>query len=179
MKTRSQVVAQGQAHDCEVTQLSNGAARVRLPADIAESDDLYLRLPGPNDIKCELLWRNGQEMALRLLDDPGSEDQTPAIEQDEQRRYSRTAVMWVGTISSINGTSSCDVIDVSAFGAGLSIPEGVECGKWVILATKRLEETPGRVAWIDGDRMGIEFLEDPDVVARRLAQAIPPPAKKS
>jgi hypothetical protein len=87
-------------------------------------------------------------------------DEPPAQVGAEKRRHKRRSGMWSGRLElGQNQRVGCVVLDLSDGGAKLMLKEPVARGKIVTLISERVGSRGGRIAWADGKRVGIEFLE--------------------
>ena len=107
------------------------------------------------------------------LDDAPAEA-APAGPEALQRRYGLMAVLWSATLAHADGVEDCVIVSVSANGAMVQLDRPPQCGAQAILKSAHFGELPGEVCWLEGNRAGIEFHEDPSMVAAVLGAILPP-----
>jgi hypothetical protein len=79
---------------------------------------------------------------------------------DERRHYKRRSAMWAAQLETSRGERvGCVVLDVSAAGAKVQLDHPVAKDDIVVLITERVGTHWCRVAWLEGVRVGLEFLE--------------------
>jgi hypothetical protein len=87
-------------------------------------------------------------------------DDAPSQDGAEKRRHKRRSGMWAAHLElGQDRRVGCVVLDLSDGGAKLMLKQPVAQGKIVTLISDRLGARGGRIAWVDGNRVGIEFLE--------------------
>jgi len=94
---------------------------------------------------------------MRPLNDPAGAN---APEPADRRHHTRRSAMWAAQLETIRGDRvSCVVLDVSSAGAKIQIDHPVAKDDIVQLITGRIGAHWCRVAWIEGARVGVDFLE--------------------
>jgi len=86
----------------------------------------------------------------------------------DQRRFRRRATLFSGTIIDAKRAVDVVVLDVSVNGAKLRVPEAFTCNRYVVLRIERLGQFAARVVWKRDNRLGLQFTEPPEKVAKRL-----------
>ena len=81
--------------------------------------------------------------------------------REDRRRHPRSMVAWSGVLRDDRGAVKFDVLDVSAGGARLRTSRTLRMNTKVMLDIDRVGGFLGEVVWLDPDRAGIRFLEDP------------------
>ena len=96
------------------------------------------------------------------------EDRMPLWLQEtaalDQRRHVRTRVLWMATLDTKEGPLACIVLDVSRAGAKLQFATPifpVLLRQPVELHIEPLGMLNAEVVWQLGDRMGVQFSDDP------------------
>ncbi len=84
----------------------------------------------------------------------------------DRQRHPRHSTMCPGELISGDRTVECTVLNISVGGAKLRLAESIETNSRVRLRINRVGEFTGRVAWRNGDTMGIEFQDDLTELAR-------------
>jgi len=78
----------------------------------------------------------------------------------DRRRHKRRSGMWKAHVELGRGQRvDCVVLDLSDGGARLVLRQPIVAGKVVTLVAERAGTRGARVAWADGNRVGIEFIE--------------------
>lgn len=90
----------------------------------------------------------------------------------EKRNFKRTATLFAGLIIDDDRTIQVVVLDLSVNGAKVRVPEFVECGPVVRLNIDRLGEFGARVVWQRENRIGLQFDDSPEQIARRLPESL-------
>jgi hypothetical protein len=94
----------------------------------------------------------------------------------ERRRFPRTGVVWSGTFEVDGRAFECLALNLSANGAYIhmfEMPEHGGDGLSGSLVLPRLGALEADVVWRRHNAMGLQFREDPAVVARLLKEALP------
>jgi hypothetical protein len=111
-----------------------------------------------------------KEEADVALHEPKS--RTPdATDDSEQRAYTRSTVIYSGRLAFGANDYSCAVMNISAGGAQLRMAQPVQAWTIVTLHIDRFGSFHARVVWQRGDRVGLQFLEDPILVTKRIVAA--------
>lgn len=83
-----------------------------------------------------------------------------------QRRHPRSAVLWAAQLETRDGRRlDCAVLDLSAGGAKLMVQHSLAAGDPVTLSSRRFGARRARVAWVEADRLGLQFLDVIEPVA--------------
>lgn len=90
--------------------------------------------------------------------------QTPTTSGIDQRRYARKAVVWPGSVSTEEGMLACSVLNLSAGGARLRMPDALPRDATVNLRITGVGRFPARVVWCRDHHVGIEFRMPPESV---------------
>jgi hypothetical protein len=93
----------------------------------------------------------------------------------EQRTYKRKPVLWSARLHRDGRVLECAVLHISAGGARIRIHQRFDIDSTVVLMIDRLGTFPGEIRWQRGTYAGIRFLEDAQVVEKRLSAALPDP----
>ncbi len=96
-------------------------------------------------------------------------------ELKEQHEQPRTAVFCSGKLAAGGHTWDCEVLDISVGGAKLRIRTPLDPGAELLLAVEPHGTLSGRVAWQNGQDLGMEFVCDPDQTARFVGDIIENP----
>jgi hypothetical protein len=98
---------------------------------------------------------------MRQPDDPAVADAPSSSSERRQRR--RRSAMWSAQLETTRGERvSCVVLDVSAAGAKIQLDHPVAKDDIVLLVSQRVGSHWCRVAWLEGPRVGLDFLEHHD-----------------
>jgi hypothetical protein len=99
--------------------------------------------------------------AMRQPNDPAGADAPPS--STERRQLRRRSAMWSAQLETTRGERvSCVVLDVSAAGAKIQLDHRVAKDDIVLLVSPRIGSHWCRVAWFEGVRVGLDFLEHHD-----------------
>jgi PilZ domain len=92
---------------------------------------------------------------MRPLNDPAG-----ASAPSDRRNQTRRSAMWSGQLETVSGQRvSCVVLDVSAAGAKIQLDHPIAKDDIVQLISGRIGAHWCRVAWLEGGRVGLDFLE--------------------
>ena len=91
---------------------------------------------------------------------------------EERQRYTRRSTLVAAHIRISDELLEVDILDLSEGGAKLSVPVVLDLGQRVVLLVEGVGEFPARVVWQSGQSHGIEFRDDPDVIAEEIPQII-------
>jgi PilZ domain len=94
----------------------------------------------------------------------------------EQRAHRRKPVLWSARLHRDGRVLECAALHISAGGARIRIRERFRIDSTVVLVIDRLGAFPGEIRWQRGNCAGIRFLEDAQVVEKRLSAALRDPA---
>ncbi len=92
----------------------------------------------------------------------------PISREKDQRRFRRRATLFSGRVIDTDRSVEVVVLDVSVNGAKLRVPEAFTCNRYIDLEIGRLGKFPARVVWEREGRLGLQFTEPPEKVAKRL-----------
>ncbi len=95
------------------------------------------------------------------------------IDWKERRVYARSHVVWNGRLRSGADEQDCVILDFSATGAMLRLPDLDPQRAYVTVATDHFRELRGRVIWQRENVVGVRFADRPQQVARALSEASP------
>ncbi len=93
-----------------------------------------------------------------------------------QRRHPRSAVLWAAELETRDGRRiDCAVLDLSAGGAKLMIDHSLATGDQVTLSSRRFGARRARVAWVEPNRLGLQFLDliEPESLSSKIAGVSP------
>ncbi len=85
-----------------------------------------------------------------------------------QRRFRRRTTIFSGRVVDTDRSVEVVVLDVSVNGAKLRVPVAFTCNRHVSLEIKRLGKFAARVVWQRDGRLGLQFTEPPEKVAKQL-----------
>jgi hypothetical protein len=94
----------------------------------------------------------------------------------DQRVYRRKPVLWSARLHRDGRVLECAALHISAGGARIRIRQRFEIDSTVVLVIDRVGAFPGEIRWQRGNYAGIRFLEDAQIVEKRLRAALPDPA---
>jgi len=92
----------------------------------------------------------------------------PISREKDQRRFRRRATLFSGRVIDTDRSVEVVVLDVSVNGAKLRVPEAFTCNRHISLEIERLGRFAARVVWQRDGRLGLQFTEPPEKVAKRL-----------
>lgn len=84
----------------------------------------------------------------------------------DRQRHPRHSTLCPGELISGDRTVECVVLNISVGGAKIRLAEPVETNSRVRVRIERVGEFAGRVAWRNGDTLGVEFQDDLAELAR-------------
>lgn len=97
---------------------------------------------------------------------------------EEKQRHRRASIICSGRVELPDASLDCDILDISVGGAKIAIGKTLEPAAELVLQIGDLVALPGRVAWNREGQAGIEFSEDPGVIAVALPEILEGPAKE-
>lgn|GEM_PF-613538 len=92
----------------------------------------------------------------------------PISREKDQRRFRRRATLFSGRVIDTDRSVEVVVLDVSVNGAKLRVPEAFTCNRHIGLEIERLGQFAARVVWQRDGRLGLQFTDPPEKVAKRL-----------
>ena len=103
----------------------------------------------------------------------GDQDTPPPNEAPEptgadRRAHARTTVLWTGTMAIGDNEVQCTIHDISSGGALLDTNSAFKTNDRILLKVDGLGEVPGRVAWRDGNLVGVAFLVGASYITRMI-----------
>ena len=164
---------------CEILNLSDGGAKVRLSDPIDCESPAMLTIEPHGTLVGTIAWQNGHFVGL-VFDRDDAEQQ--AILQEvianpesskERRDFPRTSVLWSGRIHAAGRVAECRVLNISAVGAKVRLLESLQHGTQVSLMIDRFGEFPSDVVWQEGEYLGIDFRDEPEDIVRIVEPALP------
>jgi hypothetical protein len=96
-------------------------------------------------------------------------------ELHERQKHPRTAVFCSGKLAAGGHAWDCDILDISVGGAKLRFRTPLDPGAELRLTIEPHGTLPGRVAWQNGQYLGMEFVCDPDQAVRFVGDIIENP----
>lgn len=99
-------------------------------------------------------------------------DSAPA--SDNRRRFDRGAVVWSGRLHAGDQDVECVILNVSPGGARVRVDNPVERAIPIALETDHIGGYLGEIVWQDDHDIGISFFAPPELVARRIGEALAP-----
>src|SRR5262245_5466976 len=94
---------------------------------------------------------------------------TAEIDPKDRREHTRKTTIYSGRLSAGVNEAACEVLNISSGGAQLRVPDAKRFEGIVTLRIDRFGGFHVRVVWAGGDRLGVQFLEDPRRIAERIA----------
>ncbi|MEM7224642.1 MAG: PilZ domain-containing protein [Pseudomonadota bacterium] len=164
---------------CEILNLSDGGAKVRLSDPIECSETAVLTIEPHGALICSTAWQNGHFVGLAI--DTQDEKQQAVLQEiianpessSDRRDYPRTSVLWSGRIHAAGRVAECRVLNISALGAKVRLLESLQHGTEVSLMIDRFGEFPSDVVWQEGEYLGINFRDEPEDIVRIVEPALP------
>ncbi len=95
------------------------------------------------------------------------------INWKERRLYTRSHVVWNGRLRSGADEQDCVILDFSATGAMLRLPDLDPQRAYVTVSADHFGELRGRVIWQRENVVGVRFADRPQQVARAVNEASP------
>ena len=86
----------------------------------------------------------------------------------DRRAHSREAVLWAGTMAIGEQEMRCTIHDISSGGARLDTGQELHTNQQVVLSIDGMGEIRARVAWRDGNLVGLAFLVGASYVTRMI-----------
>ena len=164
---------------CDVLNVSAGGVRVRCAHACGTDAPVMLEIDGHAGIAVTEAWRKDDLSGLSF-DAPADrvarflgflESARPSIL--EQRRFRRCSVMWSACVFSGGRTLDAMVLNLSAGGARIRLPDAPVMDDRATVSIGRFGDFPGRLAWRAGNEFGLEFLDPPERVAARVGAVLP------
>lgn len=170
----------GQTVSCKILDISAGGAKIETAEPLAPAGDVVLQIGDLIAFPGTVVWRQDRQTGIEFAVAADTVVQVlpeifngPAKSQ-EKRDHLRSAVLWSGEVIYGARTLSCRILNISAAGAKVQLDGDVPDGAKLRIACARFGEMPARVIWQSGDKLGLEFLEDPTRVLRAIGNAIAP-----
>ncbi|SLN37914.1 PilZ domain-containing protein [Oceanibacterium hippocampi] len=91
----------------------------------------------------------------------------------DRRAYARSSVLWPATLVYGGQSRDCVVHNLSANGAKIQTDDSDELPKNMTLRLPRFGDFAARLAWRRGVSAGLQFLDDPKMIADLLAPTLP------
>ena len=168
----------GRIVDCEVINISVDGAKVRLAQEIEVASQARLRIEGIGEFTGRIAWRDGQFLGIefpdelrdvaRIVADILNEDEN----HKERRRHPRTSVLWSGRLLCEGEATDCRIVNISLQGAMIRPDKPFKGGPEVIIHIDRFGQFAGSIVWQEDEQLEIEFLEDPEHIARVFGDAV-------
>lgn len=111
-------------------------------------------------------------MSDQATETPGVEDIEELGEARERRVHRRRTVLWPAQLLMKDYSFKCQVWNMSLRGARLKIEVPLAPGTEAALVVLGRTAVDGRVAWVEGELMGFEFLADTSYVRRIFADRL-------
>ncbi|MGF1609097.1 MAG: PilZ domain-containing protein [Kiloniellales bacterium] len=86
----------------------------------------------------------------------------------ERQRFTRRSILLAATLRDDEGAVECDLIDLSAGGAKVQVAVPFVVGAQLLLTIGDEHSFYSKVAWRDGEFLGLRFIEPPDSVAAAI-----------
>lgn len=86
----------------------------------------------------------------------------------ERQHFTRRSILLAATLRDEEGAVECDLIDLSAGGAKVQVAVPFVVGAQLLLTVGDEHSFYSKVAWRDGDFLGLRFIEPPDSVAAAI-----------
>ena len=106
-------------------------------------------------------------MTESLTDPAAPETERP----EERQRFTRRSVLIAAKLCMGDHMADCDVIDLSAGGAKVAVRERFPDNAKICLLIDDYQ-FHGQIAWRDGDSLGLQFSEDPELVAPAIPEIL-------
>jgi hypothetical protein len=97
----------------------------------------------------------------------------PGIDWKERRLYARSHVVWSGRLRVGADEQDCVILDFSATGAMVRLPDPDPQRANVTVSADHFGELRGRVVWQRDNVVGLRFAERPQQVARAVGETAP------
>lgn len=106
------------------------------------------------------------------MTDPFTAPAPPDTERPEERqRFTRRSVLIAAKLCIGDHMADCDVIDLSAGGAKVAVGERFPVNAEICLLIDDYQ-FHGKIAWRDGESLGLQFSEDPELVAPAIPEIL-------
>jgi len=106
------------------------------------------------------------------MTDPLTAPAPPDTERPEERqRFTRRSVLIAAKLCIDDHMADCDVIDLSAGGAKVAVRKRFPANAKICLLIDDYQ-FHGQIAWRDGDNLGLQFSEDPELVAPAIPEIL-------
>ena len=107
-------------------------------------------------------------VATKMSDEAESEK-----EGRDRRSYTRSPVLWTGSLISADRTVDCVIMNASANGAKVRMSEAIPLSSPITLEIPRLGAFKAEIVWTKENKIGVRFLESPAKVAQLMVQILP------
>lgn len=165
--------------DCEVLNVSVGGAKIRIAEPIDTNSHVCVKIRQVGEINGRVAWRNGTTLGVEFQDEVTElarivEDILSSEVQSEERRdEARASVLWSGKLRSDGQLTNCRIVNFSLKGVQLLTEKEIKCGLEVILWIERFGEFTTKLVWQDGPSVGVQFIDPPRTIVRRLGDSLP------
>ena len=94
----------------------------------------------------------------------------PADDQQgpERQRFTRRSILLNATLRDDEGAVDCDLVDISAGGAKVHVAAPFRLGAQLLLTIGDEHTFYSKVAWRDGEFLGLRFIEPPESIAAAI-----------
>jgi len=175
----AKIQAGSRQFDCEILNFSAGGAKIRVFRPFDYDPAVSLTIEDFGTYPCDIVWQDGEHLGLRFPE--SVREQTERVQEElrtfenpkDRRRFTRNSVLWMGRIIAGDHVVDCKVLNISVGGAKVVVSDAFEHGEPVTLHIDRFGEFEGEIVWQSGKKRGIKFLEDPQIVAQKLGDALP------
>ncbi|WP_417449055.1 PilZ domain-containing protein [Kordiimonas sp.] len=101
-----------------------------------------------------------------------AQDNPQTLHGSDNRRHRRRSVLWPARLTVGKTTVSCQIWNLSLGGARLRVDLPLKEGSEITISVSDRGGIPARVAWTQGDSLGVSFDVEEDFVRKMFADRL-------
>ena len=163
---------------CEVLNISEGGAKVRLKGEVVFRPRVVLYI-NEFALEADVVWHTDDNMGLKFRMSPEAVGKiidgslAAAANPRERRDHTRRSVLMSGRLMVSGRETDCVVCNISLAGAQVRVKQVPESGQELNLRIDRFGTFPAQVVWLDGENVGLHFLIEPAAVSAIVGDFLP------
>ena len=163
---------------CEVLNISEGGAKIRLKGEIVFQPRVVLYI-NEFAFEADVVWHTDDNMGLKFLMSPEAVGKvingplSAASNPRERRDHTWRSVLMSGKLMADGRETECVVCNISLAGAQIRVKAALDYGQRLNLRIDRFGIFPAEVVWVDGENIGLRFLIAPAAVSAMVGDFLP------
>lgn len=171
----------GEEKDCKVLNISAGGAQIHVETPLISDGPYTLRIEKCGELEGKIVWQEDKKSGLLFFVDQHQEQKRFvekvqkyfAKSSDQKRQAPRRSVIFPARAYSGSLIIDCRIKDLSATGAQIIFNEELDISPPFTLKTEKFGAFSCEIAWVEGKRMGVIFLESPAKYAQFVEHDLP------